>query len=1333
MNFDSERFCQIFRCVAGPMLSRLMCPDEYKPLFSADESLLIQMETGTPGAGAYFMDVLGDTLIIMYNGEEGFMLDTSVGFAGVFGCGNRTRGRGGNEEVVEKYLNGGVEGKKGAEVPEAKRVEEEETKEEPRKEEPKEEPKKEETEEKEENSKKEEPEEPKDDLSGYFSFKNSIKSYIDTVTGAFSKLYSSGYGFGTRVGLLTTEGVVTCTAEGERLMLGEVGERMLAIKLFKALRDCLGENYSRFSQPDEEPTLAGINSGSKVYLDVHLKAMFGYFAFCKGRTTGLRAYLTKKNIPHDNDKGAKKWEHVRGWMNERVEEYFLKAIRESGIPPYVDDGSMLLSEYSDRYEGSVENVCKRIADTLKSAFVVTQRQVKKSDGSLINYTIRIPSYDSVAIDDVSASILKIFNVGGSEGVGIEASDLGEGVYEFKVIFDKKAFSQDMLFAHMMLDTLQEQGIKPSWASAVLGRDMEENLFQYNFKNDKNFFICMYGSSGSGKGVMTMNLLASALADNCFVTYMDAKPDTSVALAKTVWNKGKDGMIYSGPGTNPTYTLETSGGCPRSSDRFISKNYIPESMFGSDVSGLNSFIEITLYYRGLELILDLCEQRYAVFNKGGSGEVKNGSWMVSVFDELQKVASEEKLVRDKVKEIKKARKEAKEQYTDAKGNKKERKIDIYSDPVYLFATDWENWLKDIANKFTAGCKATFRQAEVTFIFIWQTNTFPGSDVDTCALAKALSDSSGAAVKMIGRGALKLAKDGGSTTWGTPSCSWYDTKFSGEKGGYWAVGGDPFGNMSVFKPYNVYSGLDRDRVVSNARDNGLSEEDLVGIALHPDGSIIEEIALDGYANRLLGMYGMDPATQLQMCRTYVENFVVESGRAANLDDYMYNFKGHTSGADGDMPMGASAVPLGIKYNNDNGAGAKTDYSNPQEAFNEADDDLARKFNESSDSGREEFDEPMDEDEIPDFWDDEQVEDNGEGLDLGGLGKANEDGTITMTEEQLQDILDRYEQYLKRSGSGVVGGSNSFDGMPVGDNGMPDYVKQPVTRVATMDLGKDIGSINFDADDITCTGDLMTKVTNAAYAVYGDFSTWQELRVIDDGTLVINRHRFDCKLDVRYASAIPYDIRIKVNSGQVASMFNFGTLYAMNSLQYIECSSQRFFSGYIAPQIGSVYVGSGDTRAIVTLFENLRNLRFIRIGKTEYTREKLSEYRGMEKNFSEQSRSREEELTWGMNAFFAKNFRKSKDLASATMRLGKDPTSSSACQRFLANHGLIRTGVKAVGLAGVGVHAAVTGLGAAATNLTGRAMERSRNSEVRQGTADARRQSKAFVDGLRDLWNN
>lgn len=1287
---SSEKFCNVFRSVALNSLSTLSYPAGYRYLFEKDKTLLMFMRsTGSDEIDpedrrvVNFFRVLHDTLLIM-NAESTTGEDTFVSYGSYMWLGfYKSKGSGEKfdidcdpqktldkvVEVVNNLLGAGAEEEK----------------------------------------------EDEDDLSAYRCL--HIQGYIDTVTKALSNLYESGYGFGSRTGLLTTEGIVTCTSDGRRVLIGDDKEGMLEADLFDSLVSYFGDKYSRFSEENEEPTLEGISKGPKVYTDLHLKAMFGYFAFCKGRTNGLRAYMTKKGIPHDNEVQAKKWEYVSGWLGELIENYFLKAIKDSGIPPYDSRSGMTKRDYRLANKESVQNVCEKLADTLKVAFVVTQRQVKKSDGTLVNLTVRVPSFTDVNMSDVANIIESDFNVGGSETVKVESNGLSDGVYEFTIIFDKKAYSQDMLFAHMMIDILREQGIKPSWDNAVLGRDMEEGLFQYDFRNEKNFFICMYGSSGSGKGVMTMNLLASALADDCFVTYMDAKPDTAVALAGTVWNRGKDGVIYSGPGTDPSYTLENSGPCPRQSDRFASKQYIPEGMFGTDIAGLEDFIEVTLYYRGIELILDMCVQRFSVTNQG-SGLIKNGHWMVSVFDELQKVASTEANVREKLKSIKKKRSEAKEKYTDPKGNQKERKVDVYQDPIWCFIDDWESWLSDITNKFNNGCKATFRKAEITFIFIWQTNTFPGSAVNTCAIAKALQDSSAAAVKVVGRGALKLAKDGGSSDWGTPQSDWYDSKFSGEKGGYWAIG-DVKGAMKVFKPYNVYSNLDRDKVVSNAAKNGLTETDLIGIALNPDGSIMPEIAFDGYATKLLGMYGLDPATQFQACRNYVEDFVKSKGFASSLDDYMYNFKGHTQGNEGGLAMGASGVPQGISYVDDGGSGEE-DFSDPVKQLTYT--GSSELFNVPLDDGESSLGSSIEEEEIPLWGEDAVVESN----IPTHAETSNLPGDIQDYIKDLESKLQSAMSLLERTGyQGTPVNNGTYQGS---NEAIPDYVTAPIRGEANIDLGKEIGSMNFDVDDITCVGDLMTKVTESAYAVFGDFSTYSSLRIINKN-LYINDRRFNCKIDARYASNIPYDIRLKVNSGDIADLFNYNTIYAMKNLRVLEVTDENVFFTYIVPQMGC----AEGRDCITTLFRELNQLQAIKVGKRIFMASNFEEsLNGINKDFGYKY-SRTADLAWGSNAFFAKVFRKSRSLAASSLDLGKNPVNGTNCEKFLARHGILRAGAKVGGtvIGTAGILAGGAGFLASGAIGLGNKAFNSVKSGVKKSSIKS--QTKSFTDGLKDLWNN
>lgn len=1325
---NGKKFCEVFRHIAGINLSGLSCPPEYLNLFTEDKSLYIMLSSNVGGSSSDFMNVLCDTLIILNQGSEILSLSTSRGWANLYGCGNLEVNKGVEvKPTIDKYLGGSVEGSKGEKIQGidfSGEGEEDEERDEPV------------TAEKiaddSESSSEtgnldvdEEPDDYTDDEDKLIDrakelWKPSISGIINSVLLAYDSLYESGYGLGGRTGILTNAGIVTCQTNGDRVLVGSMGEQMLDIKVYNALVSVLGEKYTRYSSVNEEPTLSSVRTtGAKIFTDMHLKYMFGYFNFCKGRKYGLRAYLTEHHIDTGKSDRVVKYKDIKGWIRESVERCFYKAIVDAGAT--LNFKPEELASVAQKDESLVMQVCSEMANTLKNVFVVTQRQKTRSSNSLINEVVRISSSGSINADELSKSLSSAFNIGGSDLTKVEVKQLNQGVVEVNVIFNQDAYSQDMLFAYMVLDTIGEQGIKPSWSNVILGRDMEENFMTYNFKDSNNSAVALYGSKGSGKGVMTLNLISSALADDCILTYMDAKPDTSIPLVKSAWGNGFDVCAYNGKET-PGASLEGSGPCPRGIDRFISKEYIPEGMF-TDEAKMERFILITHYYRGLELVLDLCENRATIVTNGGH----NDRWLVSIFDEVQQLAVTEDTLMTDIADIKSSREKAKEQVTDDKGKSKIQKINYFSDPIWKFIDEYEKWRASIKDRLATAIGSTFRKAEVTCIFIWQTTSYPNQYAASSMIASAIKQSAGSMIKIVGRGALET---GGSTTFGTPNsvkeAGWYSAKFSGERGGYWAIGGNVNGKMKVFKPFNVYSNADdKELLVRNAEANGMTEEDLIGISLNEDGSVIPEIGFEAYSNRLLSLSGKTTAQQLGMGCVEVDSFIKRFGLAASVADYMYNFAGYTSIDRGSSVSGGASVGVqGVKYVSDNGQSVD-DYSDFDTGYGKTDEILTRVMSEEprrkvtgDEDYMEDFKGTYDEDEEIDFFGDD-VQDN-----FSESAEGTYDGVelpqdlldyISSLEAQIGMLTSKLAQQGGKYNAGTYEGTNE----PI-----RDYVTEPIKESASIDLGKEIGSMNFDADDITCTGDLMTKVTEAVYSVFGDFSSYTSFRVIG-GNLYVNNTRFDCKLDVRYASNIPFDIRIKANSGHVADLYNFNTIYAMVNLQAIECDSETFFGGYIAPQLGCDYDGG----CIKVLFSTLKNLKVIKIGKKMYTADDyMQKLEGVGRNYNTI-----ENITWGSNAFFAKNFKKSRDLASACLSLSKNPASSSNCQKFLSRHGIIRTGAKVVGTAAGAVGMAATGAGYLASGAVGLGSKAVNGIQNMRKQSTVKKQAKSFAEGLKDLWNN
>lgn len=703
-----------------------------------------------------------------------------------------------------------------------------------------------------------------------------IKPTIDDIMVSFKVLYSSGYGLLSPVGIMTDIGVVASRASDGKLITrghdDDTGDIATDVELYHAVRKASGDKFELFSNSLEDEEYSKYkDSDTPVTLTYfHIRNTFGHIKFCTHKHS-LAHYLTTHNIKNNGSK-VKTWDEMSGYVREEVENIFYSAYLEEGMPTSP-------REINDAVINKAKEIEVKITASLKNVIVVAER---KND---VNIRIRICS--NAPLINIESNISSILNNGTTRPVKVKLINEVSGVYDINIIYNEKAYFQDALFAYQVVDKLLEQGTNPAWDNVILGKDLDGNIFTYNFKDPNNSTVALYGAKGSGKGVMTLNLVASALADGCDLIYIDGKPDTSKCLVETTWKNGLDACVFNGKEVkgSPLET-EACNGIREVSSRFMSKQHIPKNIFDTS-DDMEEFILLTTYYRGLELTLRMAEERAAkVLNKS-----HNEKWLVAIFDECQQVAEAETKVIAILDKAQAERKKAEEEYTDSKGNTKTRKINYMHDEAWLFIEEYTKWRRIIQSKMATALGSTFRKAEITVVYIWQTTDFPDKYANDSIIAAAIKQDGGSIVKIVGRGALVR---GGSTTFGTPNsvstdASWYDEKFSGKNGGYWAIGNNVNKDevMQVFRPFNVYSDAkDKDLLVQNAVAAGLSERDLIGISLDQNGNPIPEIGFEGYTNKLLDPMGLSTAKQLNLGFIHAEEFIKRMGYANSLLEFMYN---------------------------------------------------------------------------------------------------------------------------------------------------------------------------------------------------------------------------------------------------------------------------------------------------------------------------------------------------------------------------------------------------------------------------------------------------------------
>ena len=139
-------------------------------------------------------------------------------------------------------------------------------------------------------------------------------------------------------------------------------------------------------------------------------------------------------------------------------------------------------------------------------------------GNCLDIGKMIASGDAFPCDPTSVEI-----VNNSE------SDLG--ITNVLTVFDKKAYNSEILFAYKPLSRIIASGGKVGLSKTLLGRDVKGRNVTYNFASPQAVDSLIIAGSGSGKGVVTLNILATFIAEGCPTVYVDWKPD----MAAMLWN------------------------------------------------------------------------------------------------------------------------------------------------------------------------------------------------------------------------------------------------------------------------------------------------------------------------------------------------------------------------------------------------------------------------------------------------------------------------------------------------------------------------------------------------------------------------------------------------------------------------------------------------------------------------------------------------------------------------------------------------------------------------------------------------------------------------------
>lgn len=458
----------------------------------------------------------------------------------------------------------------------------------------------------------------------------NITNFVSKILKRYDLQFESGYDLERPYGLVTNEGVIY-TDSSKMLKLRENPKVDLSFSSVNNLNELFSNKIGYFE------------SDARIYSDISKDLLEGYNSD-NGKTLCYFPYKlleyaygrnsTKKNTKVYNFATYKGKGVTSNWSE------FSKKVTED-IKITIEDAIVIYCLYVLNTGYDKDNIRSiiRSANTIKEiqryidyvcdslSLCVMINQYKCIDGNPVSIKMRVcdptGSLKNVTTDEI-ISLAFSGNTGGSKGLTLKSSlnsvdSQHYGLFEFNHEFNHKLSNAMPLFAYKAYEKLQEKGEKVSYKNLILGQCEDGTILRngtHGVKLSEHLVHYISAGSRSGKGVMTLNLIAGALMNGKALFYLDNKPDMVSILAKLaggVENGNPKGINFFG-------VNGSNFGDPNESDiqrqfvnidSWINLDNIPQearNVFGEDVVWRGSLYGDIFYMRAYVLAFSIIMAR-----------------------------------------------------------------------------------------------------------------------------------------------------------------------------------------------------------------------------------------------------------------------------------------------------------------------------------------------------------------------------------------------------------------------------------------------------------------------------------------------------------------------------------------------------------------------------------------------------------------------------------------------------------------------------------------------------------------------------------------------------
>lgn len=105
----------------------------------------------------------------------------------------------------------------------------------------------------------------------------------------------------------------------------------------------------------------------------------------------------------------------------------------------------------------------------------------------------------------------------------------DGVQNILIVTNEAMYKGELMWAYKLMGKVMQNGGFLSLRNTIAGVDLTGETYTVNLADQANTIISVIAGSGSGKGVLTLALVASMIGSRAPVVYVDYKPDMANAL------------------------------------------------------------------------------------------------------------------------------------------------------------------------------------------------------------------------------------------------------------------------------------------------------------------------------------------------------------------------------------------------------------------------------------------------------------------------------------------------------------------------------------------------------------------------------------------------------------------------------------------------------------------------------------------------------------------------------------------------------------------------------------------------------------------------------------